>query len=318
MSDRGLYGNAAAGDRNLFGLNKDTKLSGEVSQIGYKGELDVTQRRIFGTPITSLFAVSYERQEEFNQSFGTSVWISSVSFLRELKPQHLKTSLGIRYEHRDEFLTGTPPEDFDFSTLQPRGILVTTPFISYDTRDSFVRPKEGVFTSFSVDVSKGLQNSLDNFLKYNYNLRYYMSPTHWLTFAWLGRLGLIDPYGTVSQIPDDQLFYLGGTLSVRGFDENLLRFDVNRNPIGGRMAIVGSMEARFDMTPEWEGTLFYDTGSVRRALIDTGSDKFRSSVGIGVRYITPIGPIGLLYGYKLHPEDGESPGRIHFSIGYTF
>jgi outer membrane protein insertion porin family len=45
---------------------------------------------------------------------------------------------------------------------------------------------------------------------------------------------------------------------------------------------------------------------------------FRSSVGIGLRYVTPIGPMGLLYGYKLNRKEGESPGKFHFSIGYTF
>jgi outer membrane protein insertion porin family len=317
-SDRGVYGNARAGDKNLFGLNKDAGISGEVSQIGYKGELDVTQRRIFGTPINTTYALSYERQAEFNQNFGTSVWTSSLSFLRESKPQHLKTSLGFRYERREEFLVDSSLQNIDPDTLRPRGILVTTPFISYDTRDSFVRPKEGVFTSLSVDISKGLQNSFDNFLKYYLNLRYYISPLDRLTFAWLGRVGYIDPFGTVSNIPDDQLFYLGGTLSVRGYDENMLRFDENKNPVGGRLAMVGSMETRYELNPDWEVALFYDTGSVRKTLVEAGSDKFKSSVGIGMRYITPIGPVGILYGHKLHTEDRESPGRFHLSMGYTF
>jgi outer membrane protein insertion porin family len=59
-------------------------------------------------------------------------------------------------------------------------------------------------------------------------------------------------------------------------------------------------------------------GAVRRAFIDAGSDGFRSSVGLGLRYITPIGPMGLLYGHKLNRKDGESAGRVHFSIMYTF
>jgi outer membrane protein insertion porin family len=78
------------------------------------------------------------------------------------------------------------------------------------------------------------------------------------------------------------------------------------------------MEARIEVSHDWETALFYDTGAVKRALVDAGSDIFRSSVGIGLRYITPIGPMGLLYGYKLHPKEGESPGRFLFSLGYTF
>ena len=46
--------------------------------------------------------------------------------------------------------------------------------------------------------------------------------------------------------------------------------------------------------------------------------QYCSSVGVGLRYITPIGPMGLLYGHKLDPVDGESDGRFHLSIGYSF
>jgi len=65
-------------------------------------------------------------------------------------------------------------------------------------------------------------------------------------------------------------------------------------------------------------TAFFDIGSVRDAIVQEGSDRFRSSVGLGLRYITPIGPMGVLYGHKLDPEEDESTGRLHVSIGYSF
>ena len=61
-----------------------------------------------------------------------------------------------------------------------------------------------------------------------------------------------------------------------------------------------------------------DIGSVQQTLVEGGSDRFRPSVGLGLRYITPIGPMGLLYGHKLDREEGESAGRFHLSIGYSF
>ena len=51
---------------------------------------------------------------------------------------------------------------------------------------------------------------------------------------------------------------------------------------------------------------------------EAGAKSFRPSAGAGLRYITPIGPIGFLYGFKLDREDEESLGRLHFSLGYTF
>jgi outer membrane protein insertion porin family len=41
-------------------------------------------------------------------------------------------------------------------------------------------------------------------------------------------------------------------------------------------------------------------------------------VGLGLRYLTPIGPIRLDYGRKIHRLPGEAPGRLHLTIGYAF
>ena len=100
--------------------------------------------------------------------------------------------------------------------------------------------------------------------------------------------------------------------------ENLLRFDSDGQAVGGREIIQASIEARYDLGLNLEASIFYDTGAVRNAQSPGGTDDFQDSVGIGLRYMTPVGPIGFLYGWKLDPRPGESSGRLHFSMGYTF
>jgi outer membrane protein insertion porin family len=315
-SDNGFYGNARAGDRNLFGMNYNTWVSGEISQVGYKGEVALNQRNLFGTDISTTYSVAYERKEDFNQTFGVKDLAGSINFQRKFTPEHLTASLGFRYERREQF-----PQDSSIvtdDTYLPRSILVTTPGVEYDTRDSFVRPSKGIYSSIYVDVSRGLENSLDNFFKYKFLLRGYWRPLSRVTFAGMGGVGYIDPYDTSSSIPVDQLFYLGGTFSVRGYSENMLRYDSQDNPVGGRLSVNASLEARIELISSLEATLFYDTGSIQKPVTDAGTDSFRSSVGLGLSYITPIGPISLLYGLKIHPREDEKPGCFHFSIGYTF
>ncbi len=319
-SDRGFFAQTKAGDHNLFGTNKYGWIGGEISQIGWRGDLGLTEPRLFGTRTALSFNVSAEQREEFNQDFGTKSYGTSIGFNRRWL-RSFTAGLTFRFEQRDLYLldsadltTVTDSED----ESQSRSILVTTPSLMYDTRDSFIRPRKGIFSLLSVDVSTGLRNSLDNFLKYRFDVRYYVTPFQRLTLAWLGRAGYISDYGSDGTIPRDQLFYLGGTSDVRGFDENLLRFNEAGNPVGGKTALSGSIEARIDLGHNVECAPFFDTGSVRNTFDGGGSDSFRSSVGIGLRYITPIGPIGLLYGHKLDRQEGESAGRFHFSIGYTF
>ena len=321
-TDRGFFVHTKLGDHNLFGTNKDGWLGGGWSQIGYEGELGVTEPRLWGSRISATVGLFAERREDFNQDFGTTIFGSSLGFSRKWF-RHVTTGLGFRFERRDQFSRDS--EDSAIRTLaddsdefEPRSILVTTPSISYDTRDSFIRPRKGLFSSLSVDISRGLTNALDDFFKYRLDMKYYWSPLHRLTFAWLGRAGYIDPYGSIEKVPEDQLFFLGGTSDVRGFDENLLRFDGAGNPVGGRSAVVGSIEARIDLGHNFELATFYDVGRVTDTFDEIGLDEFRSSVGVGLRYVTPVGPIGFLYGMKLDRQEDESAGRLHFSVGYTF
>jgi outer membrane protein insertion porin family len=314
-SDSGFFGRARAGDRNLFGLNKDLWAGAEISQTGYRVETRLTEPRFLGTRTTANIGAFSEELTEFNQPFGTRTTGGSIGFGRDWG-KHWTTALSFRLEDRTQFSVEARPADpLD---EEPRTIFVTTPYVRYDSRDSFVRPTRGLLSSIGVDISKGIQNQLDDFVRYQFDTRYFRTPFEGITFAGLARFGQVQSYSDSELVPDDQLFFLGGIQSVRGFKENLLRFDQDGNPVGGKTAVVGSLEARIDLGLNLELTTFFDIGSVRNAEVDQGSDQFRASVGLGLRYITPIGPMGLLYGHKLDREEGESAGRFHLSIGYSF
>jgi outer membrane protein insertion porin family len=320
-SERGAFGTTKVGDSNLFGTNKDAWLGGEFSQIGYRAEARVREPRLFGSQVSATVGAFTEKREEFNQTFGTRTDGVSLAFYRKWT-RALGTGLTFRFEGRDQFrrrdVSGDDFLEDDSDQYRPRRILVVTPSVLYDTRDSITRPRKGTFSQLSLDASRGLSEELDNFFKYRLDLRYYYTPIDRLTFAWLGRVGYIDPINSSGNVPDDQLFFLGGTSSVRGFEENLLRFDEKGDPVGGREALNGSVEARVDLGGNFELALFYDIGAVRKTINKAGSDEFRDSAGLGLRYITPIGPVGALYGWKLNRKEGESPGQFHFSVGYTF
>jgi len=318
QSDQGLYSHIRFGDRNLFGTNKNGWVSGELSQIGYRGDLGISEPRFLGTRTSAVLGLFAEERAEFNQDFGTRSYGSTLGFNRKWT-KNITTGLNFRFENREQFL-----EDFRGSLnpdeLETRAILVTTPSVRYDTRDSFIRPQKGILSTFSVDISKGIDNNLDDFARYVYDLRFFKTPVNRLTFACIGRVGYLSPFHSAEEVPMDQLFYLGGISDVRGFDENLLRYDADEKAVGGRLALSGTVEGRIDLGRNFELAVFFDTGrlSEPESINPIGSDDFRSSLGIGLRYITPIGPIGLLYGHNLDRQEGESSGRFHFSIGYTF
>lgn len=148
-------------------------------------------------------------------------------------------------------------------------------------------------------------------------MRYFVTPVSRITLAAIGRVGYLDEILDNETIPQDQLFFLGGTRDVRGFNENELR-TVNGDPVGGKAALNGSIEARIDLGLNFELPLFFDIGRIQNSF-DITMDQFRYSAGLGLRYITPIGPVGLLYGFKLNGKRNKKDyGRFHFSLGYTF
>ena len=315
-TERGLYTQARGGDRNFLGRNKDVWLSADLSQIGYRAETGITEPKLWGWPLSASWNLFSEETQEFNQNFGTRTMGTSVTLARKWRLRWL-TCLGLRLEQRRQFSTddGQPinPDEFEART-----IAVATPSVRYDTRDSFVRPKRGMVTGLAVDLSSGLDNDLDDFVKSRFDFRYFFTPFEPLTLAWIGRAGYIHPFSANGKVYEDQLFFSGGTASVRGYRENMLRFDAEGKPVGGLSAVSASMEGRFDVGRNFEITTFFDSARISRALQTAGSDEFRDSVGIGLRYHTPIGPVGLLYGHKIDRRPDESAGRWHFTIGYTF
>ncbi|MDD5476518.1 MAG: BamA/TamA family outer membrane protein, partial [Syntrophales bacterium] len=316
-SQRGLYADAKAGDRNLFGTNRSAWIGSEVSETGFRNEAAMMDPRFLGYSLSATMSLYQERLELFNQTFGTDTYGTSLKLSRKLAPS-VSSQLGARFEQKKLFDRGGGIPEGSEELYNSRSILVVGPSFSYDTRDFFIRPRKGMYGSFSVDFSKGIRNSFDDFLKYELDFRYFRTPLSRLTLALLGRAAFLQSFGPSGTIPEDQLLFLGGISNVRGFAENMLRYDQDSNPLGGRLSLAGSLEARIDLGRNWELTTFCDTGSVSRTLENIGSDSFRSSLGAGIRYITPIGPMGILYGHKLDRREGEGAGRWHFSIGYTF
>ncbi|NJL58608.1 MAG: BamA/TamA family outer membrane protein [Desulfobacteraceae bacterium] len=207
-TERNFYLQAKAGNRNFRGLNRNIWAEGEVSQIGHRADIGVTEPRLFGSRISSALTVFSERKEEFNQEFGISTHGASLGFNRKLS-KYLNVGLSFRGEQRYQYLLDddTVPENPE--EYETRTLAAATPSISYDSRDSFFRPKKGIISSLSADISKGIDNTLDDFIKYRMDTRAFITPASFdrLTFAFRTQIGYIDPYNSDKQVPTDQLFF---------------------------------------------------------------------------------------------------------------
>ena len=315
---RDAYLAVSIGDKNFFGMNRELYLDAQISGTGFQTKMGIKDFDFMSQYILAKFSVYATKEELKNQNFGSRKYGSELSFEKNFF-SNLKLGTSFNLESREQYQVdttkGVDPEIYDI-----RGIATVTPFLTWSSVNSFVKPTKGVYFNASAEYNKDVLENLDNFVKYRVKTKYYFQAGPRLVMAFQGMVGFIQNLGKDSQLPDDQLFFLGGISDIRGFGENELIIDSFGDPAGGKTQIAGSMELRIDLGKNFELPVFFDAGSLKDTVLGGGgiNEKFKFTVGTGIRYITPLGPVGILYGYKLNPENNEDPGRFHFSIGYTF
>jgi len=313
---RDTYLSVSLGDRNFMGMNRELSMGAEISGTGYKTSLGIKDFDFLSHYILAQASVYASQEELKNQSFGSRKYGSELSFEKNFF-RHLTLGTSFSLELREQYpVSVSKGLDPDLYTL--RGIATVTPFLTWSTVDSFIKPTEGFYFNASAGYHKDVLENLDNFIKYRAKTKYYFQVFPKLVLAFQGMYGIIQDLGNDPVFPDDQLFFLGGISDVRGFGENELLIDGIGDPAGGKTQIAGSIEARIDLGMNFELPIFLDAGALKDTGVDGIDEQFKFTVGTGIRYMTPLGPIGVLYGYKLNPNDHESSGQFHFSIGYTF
>ncbi|MDM7858342.1 autotransporter assembly complex protein TamA [Thiopseudomonas acetoxidans] len=112
-----------------------------------------------------------------------------------------------------------------------------------------------------------------------------------------------------ARIPPSLRFFAGGDQSVRGYDyQSLSPRDEYRNRIGGRYLFAQSVEYQYSLTDTWRIASFVDRGNA----VENWTDAMKTGVGVGVRWVSPIGPLRLDWAHALNDDRGW---RIHFSMG---
>ncbi len=315
-TSKDAYLAVSSGNRNWLGSNRRLYLNAEVSGIGYDTVLGVTDYDFLAQRVYSDVNIYMSEEELKNQNFGTRKYGSALTFEKPVT-QNLTLGTSFGLESREQYPTGNTT-GINPDVYEARGILSATPFVTWSSVDSYARPTRGFYLNASAGYTRDIFEDLDNFMKYQIKAKYYTQPFSRLVLAFQAMYGTLQNFSSDTLLPDDQLFFLGGISDVRGFDENELLVDDFGDPVGGKNRMAGSIEARIDLGGNLELPVFVDAGALQDTTRDARDEEFKYTVGSGLRYMTPVGPVGLLYGYRLNPETGEDSGRVHFSIGYTF
>lgn len=184
---------------------------------------------------------------------------------------------------------------------------------------------QGSYNSLDLSISAHAIGSSANWGRLFFQNSTYFPLLKWLTFARSTQFGLEQPFGSSQpvDIPLPERFFGGGGNSIRGFGLNEAgpRDPTTGFPIGGDTLLVFQQELRFPLKlPKFGtkvgGALFYDAGNVFSTLsaislryaptmsqIASGDlDYFSHTVGFGLRYATPIGPVRVDFAYQINPS----------------
>ena len=112
------------------------------------------------------------------------------------------------------------------------------------------------------------------------------------------------------RVPYNLRFFAGGDQSIRGFDYKSLSPMVADFKVGGQAVGVGSLEYNYQFKEGWRAAVFGDYGN---AYDEKFSNDSEYSLGLGIRWASPIGPIRLDVASGV--SDPGHPIRLHFFIG---
>ncbi|HPH13595.1 MAG TPA: outer membrane protein assembly factor BamA [Burkholderiaceae bacterium] len=192
---------------------------------------------------------------------------------------------------------------------------------SRDGRDSALVPTNGQYQRASAEW--GVAGDA-KYLRGSYQYQQYIPINKQFTAAFNGEVGLGKAIGN-RPYPLFKNYYGGGLGSVRGFDSGSLgpRDSVTDISLGGSKKLVLNAEiiapfpgAGNDRTLRWYG--FFDVGNVYGESQPIRMSELRASVGVGINWISPVGPLRLSYAKPVRKFNGDKIQTLQFQIGTSF
>lgn len=180
--------------------------------------------------------------------------------------------------------------------------------ISRVRSDGALMPMWGDYQQYTVSYSNKAWFSGVNFWSVQGLNTWIRSVNDHNRFVLRGSFGYLSTH-KFEEIPPSLRFFAGGDRSVRGYGYQSIspRNDKGKLTGGTRMA-TGSLEYQYNLSGSWWSALFVDTGTVSHTFKDV---KWKTGVGAGIRWASPVGPIKLDVAVPL--ADGKK--GVHFYIG---
>ena len=313
-SPRGIFEIARA---NMFGRAQTLSFKARASTLGYRFAVGYTAGNFLTKRSLSLTFTGFANKTQDVNTFTSTRFEGGVQLGQKLS---LASSVSYRlfYRRVDASNLKIDPQQIP---LLSQPTLVSGFGLTYvrDRRDDPADAKRGTFNTLDVSYASKPLGSGASFFRGSFQNSSFYSFGRSFVFARSVRFGAEVPAGNTmnSDIPLPERFFAGGT-SLRGFGLNQAgpRDTVTGFPVGGLGLLIFNQELRFPtrlplVGNRLGGTLFYDGGNVFsdvnhislawKAPSPANLNYFSHTVGFGLRYPTPVGPVRVDFGYQINP-----------------
>ena len=318
---------------NLRGRAETVAIGGLYGPLDRRASIAFSDPYFKWTDWTATLTTTVEQNKE-NPIFNSRLGQVGFQLQKPLNSSRTQT-LSLRYTLTQTGLTDlvipelVPPQDLHtrLSTLAAVWI--------HDTRDNPFDAHTGMYDSVEFDMNPAALGSSANFGKLLAQAAGYKNMKG-IVWANSLRVGFAKA-SSGSHVPISQMFFSGGGSTLRGFPLNgagpqttvpVCSDPANRSscafirvPTGGRQLLILNSELRIPL-PLKKGlafATFYDGGNVFNHIgFKNFTDQYSNSVGVGLRYATPVGPIRVDLGRNLNPLPGIKATQIFITLGQAF
>ena len=316
-----LVGMIEVSQNNLFGRGQRLQVQALIGTIASRYRISFTEPYFFDRPL-SLGIDAYNWMRIFDEYTQHSTG-GSIRLAHPLRWKYTRLFGSYRWDYVKlndlSYSAELTPTIVEASRIHNTSAM--TIGISRDTRDSLFTPTHGMNSSITVEWA-GLGGQVA-FLRYIIDQAFYR-PLKW------GTVGVFHVRGgylqalSYGQQPSYELFYLGGIDTIRGFRYATIspRDPVTHDRVGGNKFFQINTELRFPV-PRLKnygivGLVFFDCGNVYGSSARLITPNVRTSMGGGIRWFSPMGPLRIEWGYNLDKKSYEQQSAWEFTIGGTF
>jgi outer membrane protein insertion porin family len=338
-SESGLRGLFGYSDNNVFGQAYSLRTDVRWSQRDKRFRFIFNQPTLFSQPVTLTSTVFYEDAQEVNLPFEVTRYGARTEAARVFGNRRLSLALDYRIV-KLQVNPGVVANDLERND-QPYQITSLVPSFFWDRRDDPIATTRGWSTLVQLQYAFPAFRTDTEFVKlFIQQTRFFNLGQPGVVAASL-RVGGIQPYLSLPanasdplrdfpsrNVPIAERFFAGGDstnraygrdeLGIPGETQILKTSGTGYLPVGGDGLLLFNLEYRFPVFGDFGGTLFYDAGNIWADWRSIRPGDVKNGIGLGARYLSPIGPIRAGIGWKLNREKGESGYQLFFNIGNPF